>query len=197
MVIGLVGRSCAGKDEGARYLAGRGLPVIDVDKLGHKALEMNKAALVEAFGQGIISPDGSVDRKTLGPIVFQDASKLEVLNGITHPWMADEVRAFVHSHEDAVINCALLESMGLVELCDDVLLFWAPQEVRAGRAMERDGITMEAFLKRDAAQKKIGSSLLASGRHCILILNDGGREQLYRQLGFYCDILKDRGCVYG
>lgn len=194
MIIGLTGKSCAGKDAVAALLDKKRFEVIDVDKLGHDALAMNKDKLVEAFGDGIIAQDGSVDRKVLGPLVFSDPDKLEALNSITHPWMQDEAirRAEEAEREgkDAVINAALLESMGFVESCDRIILVVAGYETRLKRALQRDsGMTEEKFRDRTMAQKDVGLSLFGSGRPVFTIINDEGFDSLSRQVMFLCDRL--------
>lgn len=194
MIIGLTGKSCAGKDAVAALLDKKRFEVIDVDKLGHDALAMNKDKLVEAFGDGIIAQDGSVDRKVLGPLVFSDPDKLEALNSITHPWMHDEAirRAEEAEREgkDAVINAALLESMGFVESCDRIILVVAGYETRLKRALQRDsGMTEEKFRDRTMAQKDVGLSLFGSGRPVFTIINDEGFDSLSRQVMFLCDRL--------
>lgn len=194
MIIGLTGKSCAGKDAVAELLDKKRFEVIDVDKLGHDALAMNKDKLVEAFGDGIIAQDGSVDRKVLGPLVFSNPDKLEALNSITHPWMHDEAirRAEEAEREgkDAVINAALLESMGFVESCDRIILVVAEYETRLKRALQRDsGMTEEKFRDRTMAQKDVGLSLFGSGRPVFTIINDEGFDSLSRQVMFLCDRL--------
>ena len=193
MVIGVTGRSCSGKDEVVHLLEERGLESVNVDKLGHRALEMNKERLFASFGPSIFDHDGKVDRKVLGPIVFSSPEKLEELNNITHPWMVEEVEAFIRERKISVINAALLESMNLVPLCDDILYVYAPLNLRKERAIKRDGLSEAAFLKRNESQKEIGSTLFESGKRVITIINDKDREYLYRQVAAYCDILLRRG----
>ncbi len=84
MIVGLTGRSCSGKDAVAGMLDER-FYVVDEDGLGHQALTANTEKLRAAFGDGIFSEDGSVNRKALGAIVFSSPEKLEILNGISHP----------------------------------------------------------------------------------------------------------------
>ena len=194
MIIGLTGKSCAGKDAVAALLDKKRFEVIDVDKLGHDALAMNKDKLVEAFGDGIIAQDGSVDRKILGPLVFSDSDKLGTLNSITHPWMHDEAMRRAEEAEregkDAVINAALLESMGFIESCDRIILVVAGYETRLKRALQRDsGMTEEKFRDRTMAQKDVGLSLFGSGRPVFTIINDEGFDSLSRQVMFLCDRL--------
>ena len=201
MIIGLTGKSCAGKDTVAAMLPAEHFSVIDVDGLGHRALEANHDALREAFGASIFRQDGSVDRKILGPLVFSDHAKLETLNGITHPWMREEAMRLARKAESeglvAVINAALLESMGFVPECDEIVLVVAPYEVREARAMSRDGITEEGFCARAEAQKDIGLSLFSSGRKVVTIINDDGEDTISRQVIFLCaNILKEEA-FYG
>ena len=140
MVIGLTGKSCAGKDLFASLLPSERFFIIDVDKLGHEALAMNRDALVKAFGDRILKDDGSVDRKILGPIVFSDSDKLAILNSITHPCMKEKALSEAEKASaeglHAVINAALLESMGFVPHCDIVVLVIAPYEKRLECAPE-------------------------------------------------------------
>lgn len=196
MVVGVVGKSCSGKDEAVKFLVNEGFYEINVDKLGHEALMYKVDELVSSFGSTILK-DGEVDRKVLGPIVFSDPEKLKILNSITHPWMCEETERLTKENENCVINAALLESMGLVRLCDEVLYVFAPLEIRLERALKRDGITEENFLNRNKNQKEIGLSLLESGKRVITIINDQDKEYLYRQLTLYCDRLKSRGYING
>jgi len=194
MVIGVVGKSCAGKDAVVSFLEDKGIASVNVDKLGHEALNENISLIEEAFGPEVIE-DGSVNRKALAPIVFSDPLKLEKLNSITHPWMVKKTEELTKNMTICTINAALLESMGLVRLCDEILYVYAPLELRLERGMQRDGLTKEAFLSRNENQKEIGSTLFESGKRVITIINDADKEYLYRQVQYYCDILKARGLI--
>ena len=189
MIIGLTGKSCSGKDYVA-HLFGEEFVVIDEDNLGHVALDNNRENLVAAFGDSIIT-DGKVDRKKLGPIVFSDKEKLEKLNSISHPWMVAETLRLCREAESegkiAVINAAILEKMGFVPYCNEVVLVSSPYSERLKRAVMRDKITPEAFEKRDENQKDIGSTLSNGGVKVTNIINDGDKESLSRQVKEYCD----------
>ena len=189
MIIGLTGKSCSGKDYVA-HLFGEEFVVIDEDKLGHVALDNNREKLVAAFGDSIIT-DGRVDRKKLGPIVFSDKEKLEKLNSISHPWMVAETLRLCREAESegkiAVINAAILEKMGFVPYCNEVVLVSSPYSERLKRAVIRDKITPEAFEKRDENQKDIGSTLSKEAVKVTNIINDSDKESLSRQVKEYCD----------
>ena len=194
MIVGLTGKSCSGKNRVAELLDDSIFTVIDEDKIGHDALSANVDKIREAFGDDVIGADNSVDRKKLGPIVFSSAKNLETLNSISHPWMVEKTLEMAKEIEEsgkvAVINAAILESMGFVEHCNEVLLVISDYENRLKRAMSRDGITKEAFDKRASAQKNIGESLFASGKKVITIINNGTEEALSRQIKNYCDSIK-------
>lgn len=192
MVIGLTGKICAGKDEVVKAMSEKGVPSIDVDALGHSALERNVDKLVETFGNDVVK-DGIPDRKAISAIVFSAPEELEKLNNITHPWMVGEVEKYVKSQRICMINAALLESMGLVRLCDEVLYVFAPKEIRLERAVRERGMSEAQFLSRNESQKDIGSTLFECGKRVITIINDGEKNNLYRQVGWYCDILTSRG----
>lgn len=189
MIIGLTGKSCSGKDYVA-HLFGEEFVVIDEDKLGHVALDNNREKLVAAFGDAIIT-DGRVDRKKLGPIVFSDKEKLEKLNSISHPWMVAETLRLCREAESegkiAVINAAILEKMGFVPYCNEVVLVSSPYSERLKRAVIRDKITPEAFEKRDENQKDIGTTLSKEAVKVTNIINDSDKESLSRQVKEYCD----------
>ncbi len=192
MIVGLTGKSCSGKDTFASLLDDR-FVVIDVDKLGHAALERNAAALKDAFGEEIFA-SGVVDRKKLGPIVFSDKNKLALLNSIVHPWMVEETVKKAHEIEKtgkiAVINAAILEEMGFVKYCNEIVLVISPYEMRYKRAEERDHISEENFRKRSSSQAGIGVGLYSSGKKVITIINDKGMEEFSRQVNAYCASIK-------
>ena len=189
MIIGLTGKSCSGKDY-VSHLFGEEFVVIDEDNLGHVALDNNREKLVAAFGDSIIT-DGKVDRKKLGPIVFSDKEKLEKLNSISHPWMVAETLRLCREAESegkiAVINAAILEKMGFVPYCNEVVLVSSPYSERLKRAVMRDKITPEAFKKRDENQKDIGLTLSKGSVKVTNIINDSDKESLSRQVKEYCD----------
>ena len=196
MVIGLTGRSCAGKDEVASILSSLGFFIIDEDKLGHEALDANKEKLVSLFGSGILT-DGSVDRRKLGSIVFGDKEKLEQLEAISHPWMVNESRRLAEKAEekglDVVINAAILKRLGLDGISDEILFIDAPFELRARRAEARNGTKYEDFLKREQNQEDIVSTFETFGGRIVKIINDGDKSTLCRQVKEYCDTILARG----
>ena len=86
--VGLTGGIGSGKSTAAAILADLGAYVIDADRVGHAVYEPGTQGwlqVVTAFGDDIVGPDGTIDRKRLGGMVFSNAEELERLNGIVHP----------------------------------------------------------------------------------------------------------------
>src|SRR5580700_2029692 len=91
-MFGLTGGIASGKSTVAARLAARGVPVLDADAFAREVVEPETRGLAEirdAFGEGVILPDGSLDRKALAAIVFVDEARRKRLNAITHPRIAE------------------------------------------------------------------------------------------------------------
>ena len=196
MVIGLTGKSCAGKDEVASILSSLEFYVIDEDRLGHEALDANREALIATFGDAILT-NGSVDRKKLGPLVFSDKDKLRLLEAISHPWMVSETVRRAKEAEakglNVVINAAILKRLGLDSISDEILFVDAPFAIRAKRAEARNGTKIEDFEKRERNQEDIVSIFETFGGKIVKVINDGDKPTLYRQVKEYCDTILSRG----
>jgi dephospho-CoA kinase len=153
MIIGLTGVYCAGKNHIARLLEERGLPVLDVDKLGHGALETEKSAVLERFGEDILDREGRIDRKLLGARVFGKPEELAALEAIVHPAANRETLAWIERQGgNCVINAALLHRSSVS--LDAVIVVEAPFFTRLLRARRRDRLPWIALLKRFRSQKE-------------------------------------------
>ena len=109
MILGIAGKACSGKNAVASLFEEKGYLTVDVDSLGHKALELNKDRVITLFGKIVENSDGSINRKELGSIVFRDKSKLKELELIVHPAIFDMVGDIISKTEgrDIVINAAI------------------------------------------------------------------------------------------
>lgn len=159
-VIGLTGGIASGKSTISEMLRELGAAVIDVDLVGRDVVCQGGSAynrIVENFGKGILMPDGRINRKKLGNIVFSDAKKLKLLNEITHPAMIDKVLEIIEENkskniEVAVIDAAILVEMGLYRFVDCVWLVAVDKETQLKRVMERDNLSYEDAANRINAQ---------------------------------------------
>jgi dephospho-CoA kinase len=156
-LIGLTGGYCAGKNLVGSMLEKRGFLVIDVDKLGHAALEQAKDEVARVFGPDAITPEGNVDRRALGRLVFGKPKDLAKLEAIVHPIairMTDEI-VEKHPERTIVVNAALLYRMPITTRCDFILVVKAPFLLRALRGMNRDRLSFAQVLSRMARQRTL------------------------------------------
>ena len=174
MLIGLTGMYCAGKNHVAALLEQRGLPVLDVDKLGHGAVESNKEAVFARFGGDLRRPDGSVDRRWLGERVFGRDAELAALAAMVHPEANRLTEEWIAGQRGScVINAALLHQSTVFGRLDCIILVSAPFCTRLLRARKRDGIPWAALLRRFVSQRKFTAQYLAGNADIYKVENRG------------------------
>ncbi len=184
MRIGLTGGLGCGVSEVARILAEKGVPVVSGDRAGHKALTSDdiKAALVERFGASVVLPDGTVDRRTLGGLVFSDRDALRDLNRIIHPTLLQILQKETIEQEQksgvVIVDAALIYEWELTDFFDCIIAVTAPLETRLLRVMRRDGLSRGDALQRLQAQLPIEEK---AKRADYVIINDGSLEKLRTQ----------------
>ncbi|CAM5275220.1 Dephospho-CoA kinase OS=Streptomyces tendae OX=1932 GN=coaE PE=3 SV=1 [Streptomyces tendae] len=156
--VGLTGGIGAGKSEVSRLLVEHGAVLIDADRIAREVVAPGTpglAAVVEAFGEGVLARDGSLDRPKLGSIVFADPERLAVLNGIVHPLVGERSRALEEAAaEDAVVvhDVPLLTENGLAPLYDLVVVVDADPGTQLDRLVRLRGMTEQDARARMAAQ---------------------------------------------
>ena len=165
IVVGLAGRSGAGKSTVAGMFGARGAVCLVVDEVAREIVRPGSSVLAEielAFGPEYLLPDGGLDRRKLGRRVFSDPVALELLNRITHPALVREVSAWIAELAGsaapplvAVIDAAVLFESGLAKLADAVIVVVANERVQAERIAARDAISVGEALARVRAQKPI------------------------------------------
>ena len=164
LVVGLTGGIASGKSSVARMLAQHGAYLIDFDQLARQVVEPGQPAyreIVDYFGRQVLAPDGTLDRKALGEVVFRDLEKRKKLESFTHPRI---FAAFHHRLEEigrqdpravVVAEVPLLIELNLCYLFDRVVLVYAPPEAQVRRLMQREGITRQEAEERLRAQLPI------------------------------------------
>ncbi|MDD5082630.1 MAG: dephospho-CoA kinase [Dehalococcoidales bacterium] len=166
-IIGLTGGIGSGKSTVSRFLAELGAVVIDADKVGHEAFLPGTPAwqeVVAAFGSPVLAPDGSIDRKKLGEVVFGNRGALSRLNRIMHSRMKDLVQASIERHRQegaavVVIEAPLLIEAGWETMVDEVWTTTAPEAVRLHRLQQRSGLSTTESLARIRSQIPAGERL--------------------------------------
>jgi len=175
MLIGLTGKYCAGKNHAAVILEKHGLPVLDVDKLGHKVLDDKKDEVFSRFGDEVKNPDGSVNRRLLGEKVFGKKDEITALEAIVHPQVDRMTLEWISSQsgKTCVINAAVLHRLAIFGQFDSILLVHAPFLVRLLRAKRRDRHSWISILKIIMSQKRFTLQYLAGNADIYIVENPG------------------------
>ena len=185
--VGLTGGIGSGKSAVSRLLREHGAVVVDADLVAREVVEVGSpglAAVVEAFGPGVLQADGSLDRAALGRHVFSDTEALGHLNTITHPLIAERTRELFRqaAESDAQVlvhDVALLVENGLTGGYDAVVVVAASPETQLGRLVQLRGMSEDEARARIAAQLPLEDKL-AVATH--VIRNDGPLEDLAPQV---------------
>jgi dephospho-CoA kinase len=192
--VGLTGGIGAGKSEVSRLLMECGAVLIDADRIAREVVAPGTAglaAVVEAFGEDVLAPDGGLDRPKLGSIVFADPEKLAVLNSIVHPLVGARSRELESAApQDAVVvhDVPLLAENGLAPLYDVVIVVDADPATQLDRLVRLRGMTEQDARARMAAQATREKRLETAD---IVIDNDGPLEQLERGVrGIWADLVR-------
>ncbi len=166
--LGLTGGIASGKSAVAAMLRELGFSVLDADSLAHKLIEPGQPAyneILQEFGRAMVAPDGRVDRAKLSAIVFNDRAKLDRLNAIVHPRVAEVVfRQFDEwqrggTRDAAFVEAALLIESGIHNKLDGLVVAWCAPQQQLERLIAR-GLSEPEARRRIAAQLTVEEKLL-------------------------------------
>ena len=166
--VGLTGGLATGKSFVGAQLAALGCLLIKADDLGHQVLQPGAEAyepVIAEFGRDILNPDGTIDRRKLGAIVFQRPDLLEKLNAIVHPPVRARTQKliddFAKEHPDgiAVSEAAILIETGSSRKYDRLIVVVCAEEQQIERAMSRDHLTREEVLDRLSRQMPLAEKV--------------------------------------
>lgn len=189
-IIGICGQSGSGKSTFASLFQKRNIPVLDCDEIYHKLINSPSLCLNEIgkqFGMHLIK-NNSLDRKSLGKIVFSDSEQLAKLNQISHYYVLDELKKSINDLESkgelaCVIDAPMLFEAGLEKWCDVTCCVVATKELQLDRICKRDHITVREAESRLFNQAKSEELL----KKCTFIVYNNGdildlENQFYRIL---------------
>lgn len=186
-IIGLTGGIATGKSSVARIMEALGGVIVDADQLAREAVWPGEPAyrsIVAEFGEEIVNPDRTLNRKALGKIVFADPTARRRLERITHPAIAllaeQRLDALRKAGTQVVFYMApLLIEAGVTSRVDEIWVVYADRETQVARLMLRDGIGREEALQRLAAQMPMEEKR-TYGK--VVIDNSGSPEETERQV---------------
>jgi dephospho-CoA kinase len=198
LLVGLTGGIGSGKSEVARRLAERGAVIVDSDRIAHEVVVPGSPgldAVVGAFGAQMLRPDGQLDRDRLGAVVFQDEAARARLNAIVHPLVgartAELISAAAASDPDAIVvnDVPLLVEAGIADRYEVVVVVACDPAVQLDRLVRLRGMSETDARARISAQAPLEAKLAVAD---VVIRNDGGLDQLDREVEQAWAVLRDR-----
>ncbi|MCF1601304.1 dephospho-CoA kinase [Tetragenococcus halophilus] len=159
-ILGITGSIATGKSTVVNIFKQYGFPVVDADIIAREVVEPNTAGLkkiVETFGSSVLCSDGSLNRKQLGQMIFNDAKKRQALNALLAPFLQEAIIEQIKRASAAaslvIADIPLLYEAGYDKYMDQVAVVYIPEDLQVQRLMKRDRIT------KKEAQKKVASQL--------------------------------------
>ena len=158
IILGITGGSGVGKTTVSNIFRSYDIDVIDTDIVAREIVKPSMPALCEIkdhFGEEFINSDGTLNRKKLAGVVFNDPKKLKILNKITHKYISEYVSSYIKEYEKDIIGidgAALIES-GINNICDYVISVLADKKIRIERIKIRDNLSEIEAKNRIEAQK--------------------------------------------
>ena len=183
ITIGLTGGIATGKSLVSQLLEGHGGFLINADVIAHELYAPRTegfSQIVSLFGEDILTPSGSIDRKKLGSVVFSDTSKMEALNSIIHPLIRHEVKTRISDLYEqncsvVILEAALLLEAGWQDLVDQIWVVISERNTVISRLSVRNALSREESLKRIQAQMPQDERLKFAD---VVIENNGNIDSL-------------------
>jgi dephospho-CoA kinase len=188
-IVGVVGGIASGKTMVATELERLGAVVLNADRAGHAVLDEQavRQALIERWGRGVLTPDGTVDRQAVARIVFAASpagpKELEFLEALTHPRIRILLERQISQLAKRGTPVAVLDAPVMLkakwdQFCDQIVFVAAPREVRVARGLAR-GWSEAEFDRREAAQMPLDVKRARAER---VVDNSGSATAMRRQV---------------
>lgn len=186
-VLGLTGSIATGKSTVSAYFKEKGFPVVDADLVARQVVEpgqIGNDAIRKEFGDHYFFPNGVLDRKALGSLIFKDELAREKLSLILSGPIREEIlrqrdQAIKDGEKMVVLDIPLLYEAGYQDDCDEVMVVYVPETIQLSRLMSRDQISREEAWEKMSSQWGIeGKQELAD----IVIDNSGSKASTLWQV---------------
>ncbi len=187
LIVGLTGGVASGKSTVSEIFKEEGAYLIDADRIARELVQPRTPAwheLRSAFGEEILQPDGSINRKKLFALVFSDPAKRAVLNRLLHPRIREETRrrmAEIGRRDPGaivVIDAALLVETGSYREVDRLIVVRSSEARQIERLEKRDGMSREEAERVVAAQLPLEAKVKVAD---IVFSNDETIEETKRK----------------
>ena len=197
LVIGLTGNIGCGKSSLSQIFAQQNIKIIDADIIAREIYNDEKllSEIYKVFGSNI-NNDGSLNRKALGRIVFNDDEKLIQLNKMTHPLIrqrvSDKIDEYKNQNKEMVIlDAALLVESDYLNFIDKLLVVICNEDIQIERIKQRDNCSKEEALSRIKSQMSQAEKVKYAD---YIIDNSGTIEELRKKAFAFMDYIKEKCC---
>ncbi len=193
-VIGITGGIGSGKSTVCKIFASMGIPINDADALAKNIITNDvdlKQNIIAQFGKDSYLLDGTYNRAYISSIVFNDASKLELLNSLVHPKVIEYGNIWVQQYQHlpyVIKEAALMFESGSYKYNDYTIVVESPMNTRVERICKRDKVSKEI------AQKRIDAQLSDEQRRemaDLIIRNDEEHSLIHQIYTIHQQLLKN------
>lgn len=187
MIIGLTGSIASGKSTVANMLRELAYPIVDADVIARQVVEAGSPLLqeiAETFGREVLHEDGTLNRETLGAIIFGNEEKRSRLNALMHPairklMLSEKDRYIEQGYQTVIMDIPLLFESKLEHYAEKILVVSVSPDIQKQRLMNRNQ------LSKAEAEARISSQLamdIKEQRADAVIKNNGTIEETKQQL---------------
>lgn len=187
LIVGLTGSIASGKSTVSHMFQDLDIPVVDADIISREVVEPGMEAyeeMIKQFGKEIMNSDSTINRATLGDLIFTDKEKREQLNSIIHPAIRKEMlrqrdELIAEGFNCVVLDIPLLFENNLTHYVDKTLVVYVDENVQLERLMKRNHYTKEEALLRIQSQMTLKEKVERADE---VINNNGGKNETREQL---------------
>lgn len=200
-LVGLTGQTGAGKTTVSRIFESEGIAVINADTVARQVVEKGSpclTALQRIFGNGILLPDGQMNRKAVAALIFGDAAVRAHYEAVIYPYITRTIRQqteqlAAQGNYIVLLDAPTLFESGIDRECQTVISVIAPEQIRKTRIMQRDALTEEQALQRMNAQH---SEEFFRKHSDAVIENNGSETELDAAVRNIVRMLRQKADVY-
>lgn len=207
MILCVTGTMAAGKNVASNILSTMGFASIDCDCLVHSVLKLDyikqKIKILfeeKASKNGIIlfDADGSVNRRALGKLLFNNSTLLSYHEKLIHPCIETLCHNFIieHPNTDIVLNATVLYKLNIVKECNAIIYIDCPMFLRLIRAKIRDKMSIKLILQRFVSQRQLFAKYKEKNADIYRVWNIGSKAYLQKKLAITLEQIARMGIAH-
>jgi len=199
LILGLTGNIGCGKSSLSSIFIEENIDIVDADIIARQIYDDEKLLkkVYDTFGDDIKNHDGSLNRKALGRIVFNDDEKLIQLNKLTHPVIRQNVSNQIdeyknHNKKIVILDAALLVESDYLNFVDKLLVVTCNEDIQIERIKNRDNCSTEEALSRIKSQMSQENKAKYAD---YIIDNSGTIDELKKKAFIFLNYIKENWSV--